>query len=217
MNQLAGRQAFVLGSGPGSAPPPGGFAGWFTMTVNASQILLAAWGNQVPDYTIFNNQLLTNQRKNCVAARSLLKGKRTRNLVVIKEYRSVWRTRLTRLPFTRLRLFLLQYRYARFSTITPRQRSAIVSSVLGADIPEQIKPSSGIFLAFLALHLGASRVLMSGFSLTQDGHAYNTLNLRREHAGEDRELLARAIAAGLPIYTNSREFSLESNVPFLGK
>lgn len=206
-NELAGRQAYVLGSGPGSAPPPGDLAAWSIMTVNASQVLLDAWGVHVPHYTLFNIELLSRKGGSCEAARALLKGRRTRRLVVIEDPGLVWRTKL--------RLFLLRYRYDGFSAMTPRQRIQIVSSVLGADISEQSKPSNGIFLAFLALHMGASRVLMSGFSFTQKGHAYNTLGHRRKHVDEDRDLLARAIAADLPICTNSRQFSFESGVPFL--
>jgi len=76
-------------------------------------------------------------------------------------------------------------------------------------------PSNGIFLALLALHLGARRILMSGFSLSRTGHAYNTLNLRRVHIEGDTLALRRIAGLGLPIFTNDERFSRESGLPLI--
>ena len=105
------------------------------------------------------------------------------------------------------------YQPAALTMMPKGRREQITKNVLGPDAIKAGKPSNGVFLALLALHQGASLALMSGFSLTQGGHRYNSLGLPREHADADRQLLAMAVRQGLPVSTTDEKFSSESGVP----
>ena len=94
-------------------------------------------------------------------------------------------------------------------------RGRIMQGLLGDAYDERQPPSNGVFLALLALHLGANRILMSGFSLSKTGHAYNTLNLDRRHLDGDTAALRRIVALGLPVFTNDERFSRESGLPLI--
>ena len=56
---------------------------------------------------------------------------------------------------------------------------------------------------------------MTGFSLTQDGLAYNDMNMKRSHANDDKEIILKIIEKKLPIFTNDLVFSNESGLPVL--
>jgi hypothetical protein len=113
-----------------------------------------------------------------------------------------------------IRLALLGYRYERLIFLSPEQRAAVIRDVLGE---KDIKPSNGVFLAALALYLGSPRVVVSGFSFTTAGHAYNDLNLPRNHVNADATALTAAVTRGLPIFTNDPVFAKESGLPLIGQ
>jgi hypothetical protein len=92
-----------------------------------------------------------------------------------------------------------------------------MQKLLGDAYDASKPPSNGIFLALLALHLGASRILMSGFSLSRIGHAYNTLDLPRRHVDGDTLALRRIVQSGLPIFTNDERFARESGLPLISR
>ncbi|RVB97294.1 hypothetical protein EN883_34785, partial [Mesorhizobium sp. M7A.F.Ca.AU.002.06.1.1] len=56
-------------------------------------------------------------------------------------------------------------------------------------------------------------VVVSGFSLSQAGHGYDSRNAFRYHADEDADLLRRVARRGEPIYAEDRDFARESGLP----
>jgi hypothetical protein len=139
-----------------------------------------------------------------------LRGRSTDNLVVVS-HEIGFKHRL----LIALRLRWLGYGYRSLTVLHMRSRGQILQAMLGDAYQAANPPSNGIFLALLALHLGASRVLMSGFSLTRTGHAYNELNLQRRHVDGDTLALNRVAAMKLPVFTNDERFAHESGLPLI--
>jgi hypothetical protein len=208
---LKGRQVFALGSAPDSFPPPAGSGAWSIVTVNGSQAVLERLGLPVtPVMSLMNRSVLKSTIVSGVAAREVLRRLSTDNLVVVSH--EVTRKQYLLIAF---RLWWLRYRYRSLTVLDMSHRSRIMQGLLGDGYDERDPPSNGVFLCLLALHLGASRILMSGFSLSRTGHAYNNLNLRRRHLDGDRLALRRIVALKLPIFTNDERFSRESGVPLI--
>lgn len=198
---LAGA-VLVLGSGP-NARPPSDYQNRILLTVNASQIIARRWGQKVPYITLLGSSVLNNDPAN-IEAKEMMKRGHTENLIVIKGNLEEEKARL--------RLRKLGYTYQSIQFLTKDDRAQILSDLLGIPITEKTKPSNGVFLALLAVHLGARQVLMTGFSLSQNGHAYNNKGRPRAHAPEDRIVLARAMEINLPIFTNDPNFAQESGL-----
>ena len=206
-----GRQVFALGSAPESFPPPAEGGAWAIITVNASQAILERLGlPATPMLSLMNRSVLKSTIRSGIAAREVLRGLSTENLVVVSHEV----TRKQRLIIA-LRLWGLRYRYRSLTVLDMSHRSRIMQELLGDAYDERMPPSNGIFLALLALHLGASRILMSGFSLSKTGHAYNELNLARGHLDGDTAALRRIVVLGLPIFTNDERFAGESGLPLM--
>lgn len=113
----------------------------------------------------------------------------------------------------RIRLAVLGYSYARIYLMSEEVRLKVVADAVGRYIGREGRPSNGVLLALLCLHLGNSIVVMTGFSLSQSGHSYNDKGRVRNHANADREVLADALARGARIYTNDPAFASESGLP----
>ena len=208
---FTGRQVFALGSAPDSFPPPSGTGIWSVATVNGSQAVLERLGlPATPVVTLMNRSVLKSSIRTGIAAREVLRGRSTGNLIVISHKVSAKQRALIA-----LRLWWLRYRYRSLTVLDLRQRGEILEQLLGDAYDAAQPPSNGVFLALLALHLGAHRILMSGFSLSKGGHAYNDLNLRRGHLDGDTAALRRIVDAGLPIFTNDERFSRESGLPLM--
>lgn len=206
-----GHKIFALGSAPDSFPPPAHSGTWQVVTVNGSQAVLERLGlHAAPIMTLMNRSILKSSIASGVAARRVLRGRSTDHLVVMS-HESNDKQRL----IIALRLWWLGYRYRSLTVLDMRQRNQIMAALLGDIYDESKPPSNGIFLALLALYLGASRILMSGFSLSRAGHAYNTLDLPRRHLDADALALERIVALGLPIYTNDGRFARESGLPLI--
>jgi O-antigen ligase len=210
---FSGRQVFALGSAPDSFPPPEGSGPWLAATVNGSQAVLERLGMPaIPVMTLMNRSVLKSSIVSGVAARKVLRGLSTDHLVVMSHKVSS-RHRLLIV----LRLWWLGYRYRSLTVLDVRERSHVMEKLLGDGYDASKPPSNGIFLALLVLHLGASRILMSGFSLSQAGHVYNKLDLPRRHLDGDALALRRIVASGLPVYTNDERFSRESGLPLISQ
>ncbi|MEP9388928.1 hypothetical protein [Mesorhizobium sp. KR9-304] len=196
--------ALVIGSGPGAKLPDGFNDAWTIATVNASQVVASSMGCGSPDLTLFGNAVLQKRPVNR-EAQSVLRGLSTGTVI--------WQTRRTHL---RIRLAMLGYSYSRISVLDEARRIEIVSSAVGRRVTHAERPSNGILLALLCLHMGSSIVVMTGFSLTQAGHAYNDKGRVRNHVDADNMVLAEALARGARIYTSDPLFSSESGIPLFG-
>ncbi len=146
---------FLLGSAPDPTPPIGAPEDWNLVTVNGSQITAAAWGME-PTLTLFGLTFLRTTTANR-EARKVLVGLSTTDLLCVGDPRHYFQYKFI--------TWRLRYRYERLTILTPQERDKITKSVIGSDRGTSCKPSNGIFLALLCLHLGASCVVMSGFSL----------------------------------------------------
>jgi len=197
--------AFVLGSAPGPAPPRDPSRSWTLATVNGSQVVAARWGLK-PTITLFGFSFVQTTPANA-ETRKVLSGQCTSQLLCIGARKHYFHYRRVARQ--------LGYSYDRLTTITPKDRADITRRVIGVSDDETGRASNGIFLALLCLHLGASEVVMAGFSLTRHGHAYNDKGHFREHIDADRAVLARALQAGLRIATNDPRFSAESGLPLV--
>lgn len=197
---LSGR-AFVLGSAPRSSPPAE-TRGWTYATVNGSQAVLGRWGLR-PDVALFGRTWRRFTPAN-LSAREAIAGMGAGHLICVGHARNYY--------FYRRTARKLPYAYDRMTMLTPELRLEIVGRTLGAGFDLSEKLSNGVILALLCLDRGASEVAMSGFSLTQNGHAYNDRSLPRQHVDADRLGLAEIRRLGLPVHTNDEAFAQESGL-----
>lgn len=192
----------VLGSAPG-AIPPADLERRRLLTVNASQVIAEGWGRQRPEMTLFGTTVLGLRPANR-AAQQVLKRRGTGCLVrmtdgsttVIHDF-NLWR---------------MQYIADRVVPLDIAARRGLLANLVGDAIAQRYKPSNGVYLAALALALGATDIVMAGFSLTSAGHAYNSANHPRNHVDADREVLLALVAAGLSITTTSQDFAADSGL-----
>jgi hypothetical protein len=201
-----GGPCFVLGSAPSALWPDERFAAWTLLTVNAAQAVAPAPGSE-PDITLMSGQMLGNEPVNREAKR-VLRGRSTGELWLIE--RGISAAAAAAL------LREMDFTYRALRLITPRQRSRITHRQLGIDASAgsgEQKISTGTFAALLALEQGATAIVLSGFSLSDAGHAYNRLGHKRYHVDSDRAALQVAVERRLPIYTVCPDFSQASGVP----
>lgn len=199
------RPAIVLGSGPNSRPPADA-RDWALLTVNGSQALSAGWPVSDPDMTLFGTTVL-GMRKSNRAAQAVLRGRHTRLLVMVRDGSN---------PLVHsFNLWRIGYRHDRRVLLSTAQRADLFEAVLGKSLGSVAKPSNGIFLVLIALHLGAPKVLMTGFSLSKAGHGYNASNHPRNHAGADADILAELVRREAPVFANDPDFARESGLRLL--
>ena len=196
----------VLGSAPKPSVPVGFDEAWTFMTVNASQSSVQHWKFS-PSFTIMSDQMFGDRPVN-LEGKEAVKGRRTGRLILIKRGYPV--------SETIKKLQALNYRYDELIVIGHWERSHIAHKVLGGYVVigmgEQ-KISTGIFAAIMASFLGAAPVILSGFSFSAHGHAYNEFQRKRSHIHIDQAALFIAQKKGLPFYAADAEFSFESGLP----
>ncbi len=134
-----------------------------------------------------------------------MRGRKTRTLLLFDRGKLI--------DNQRLKLLMLGYSYDRVVFISTADRIDWIRDATGIEPVD--KPSNGVAAAFLCASLGAKKIVMTGFSLTKEGHAYNTKNRERAHVAGDREALKLAVSRNVPIVTNQNDFSAESGVPLL--
>jgi len=192
-------KALVLGSGPNPIIPDDyDPATWSLVTINASQ---ASVPHLTPDITLLGASTLRNKPAN-VEAKQALRGLRTGSLILFKGRQMPDRKRF--------RLLRIGYSYRQVTFLRLSERARWNQEVMGID--PSIRPSNGVSTAALCCWLGARTIVMTGFSLTKEGHAYNNKNRERAHVGDDRIALRRMIDLGLPVYTTQSDFAEESGL-----
>jgi hypothetical protein len=194
----------VVGSAPEASLPQRFDQSWTVATVNASQTTAAALGCHIPDLTLFGAAVMKGKPVN-LEAQEALRGLRTKTAIGFEGRRHY--------SATRFKLAAIGYSYDSFYFMPPAMRLRIISDAIGEEVQHKAKPSNGVFLALLCLRMGSTAAVMTGFSLTKAGHAYNEKERARRHVDEDRIVLMKAIARGAPIFTADPAFSRESGVP----
>ncbi len=199
-------KTLVLGSAPGSLLPTGFDKTWSLLTINASQVALKD-ELVTPDFTLFGTSTLRNKPTNR-EAKEVLRGRKTKTLILFDRGKFI--------DNQRLKLFRLGYSYERVVFLSTDERLHWIRDATGIQVKDNTqKPSNGVAAAFLCASAGVKKIVLTGFSLTKEGHAYNNKNRERAHVHGDRTALQLAIKRGLPLHTNDKEFSEESGVPLI--
>jgi hypothetical protein len=200
--------ALVMGSAPNFRLPQGHDANWVLVTVNASQLLAERFGLPVPDIAVIRRGILVDASEQDFYKRDLLKGRQAKHLII-----PVWPDHEDKLK-AGCRSF--DYRYDTLQALTKWQLATIVRTLSGkypVGRGWHRKISTGAFAIVLARFAGFSPIVVSGFSLSQGGHGYDSRNAFRYHADEDADLLRRMARRGEPIYAEDSAFAAESGLP----
>jgi hypothetical protein len=108
------------------------------------------------------------------------------------------------------------YSYDHVKVINRFKRMAMYEAVMGdlnVEIDDNMKFSNGITAVFYAILSDAKVVIISGINPDSSGHVYNDANLKRLHAGTDKQILQALIDRGYPIYTADHEVAKNSGLP----
>ncbi|UCI05688.1 hypothetical protein [Mesorhizobium sp. B1-1-8] len=200
--------ALVMGSAPNFRLPEGYDADWALVTVNASQLLAETFGLPVPDVALIRRGILVGEGEQDFYKRDLLKGRQAKHLII-----PVWPDVEDKLK-AGCRTF--NYRYDTLQALTQWQLANIIWRLSGKYHVSRRwhrKISTGVFAIMLARFAGFAPVVVSGFSLSQAGHGYDTRNAFRYHADEDAALLRLVVGRGEPIYAEDRDFAAETGLP----
>ncbi|TPI12458.1 hypothetical protein FJW06_17000 [Mesorhizobium sp. B4-1-3] len=201
--------ALVMGSAPNFRLPEGYDADWALVTVNASQLLAETFGLPVPDVAVIRRGILVGGGEQDCYKRDLLKGRQAKHLII-----PVWADVEDKLKVG-CRSF--NYQYDTLQALTKWQLANIVWRLSGKYHLSRRwhrKISTGAFAILLARFAGFAPVVVSGFSLSQAGHGYDTRNAFRYHADEDAALLRLVVRRGEPIYAEDRDFAAETGLPW---
>ncbi|MBZ9654685.1 membrane-anchored protein [Phyllobacterium lublinensis] len=202
----------VVGSAPVSTVPAGFGDRFHVITVNGSQTVLDKWGIEVPDATFMQFNQVEGQTTNALHVRKVLNGKRTGLLYVVR-----WPKSLESLEKG---LAAFNYAYDDVKMVNRLKRMAMYEAVMGGlnvEIDDDMKFSNGITAVFYAIVSGAKAVIISGINPDSSGHVYNDANLKRLHAGTDKQILQALIDRGYPIYTADPNVARASGVPLWKK
>ncbi|MBZ9919083.1 hypothetical protein LB579_15290 [Mesorhizobium sp. BR1-1-7] len=200
--------ALVMGSAPNFRLPQGHDADWALVTVNASQLLAETVGLPVPDIAVIRRGIFVDASEQDFYKRDLLRGRQAKHLII-----PVWPDVEDKLK-AGCRTF--DYHYETLQALTKWQLASVVWQLSGKYHMFRgwhRKISTGAFAIILARFAGFAPVVVSGFSLSQAGHGYDTRNAFRYHANEDAALLRRVVRRGEPIYAEDKEFATESGLP----
>ncbi|MBZ9943602.1 hypothetical protein LB533_21170 [Mesorhizobium sp. BR1-1-13] len=200
--------ALVMGSAPNFRLPQGHDADWALVTVNASQLLAETVGLPVPDIAVIRRGIFVDASEQDFYKRDLLRGRQAKHLII-----PVWPGVEDKLK-AGCRTF--DYRYETLQALTKWQLANVVWQLSGKYHMFRgwhRKISTGAFAIILARFAGFAPVVVSGFSLSQAGHGYDTRNAFRYHADEDAALLRRVVRRGEPIYAEDKDFAAETGLP----
>lgn len=198
----------VVGSAPLSTVPAGFSSHFHVITVNGSQSVLDKWGIEVPDATFMQFNQVEGQTTNAIHVRQVLTGRRTGLLYVVR-----WPKNFDALQKG---LAAFNYSYGDLKMVNRLKRMAMYEAVMGGlnvEIDDEMKFSNGITAVFYAIISGARAVIISGINPDSSGHVYNDANLKRLHAGTDKQILQALIERGYPIYTADFEVAEASGLP----
>ncbi len=198
-----GRSCVVLGSSP--SPHLASLHDFDLVCVNSSGRVALALRLPQPILTVLGGFKLVKSRY--LEDREAMRGLRTRSLLVIRTLRP--------LPVDEARRVLegLDYRYEALKTISHAFREHMVRKITGTSVVKQ--PSTGIFAVCYALASGAPEVILSGISLTLNGHYYSDRNRSRMHLEEDTAALIALRERGWPVKTSEPDLSRLTGVPLI--
>ena len=200
--------ALVMGAAPNFRLPAGHDAGWALVTINASQLLAETFDLPAPDIALIRRGILVSQGDQDIYKRQLLKGRKVKHLIV-----PVWSGDEKELE-AGCRSF--DYEFQTLQTLSKWQLANVLLQISGKYFLRphwHRKISTGAFAIALARYAGFAPVVVSGFSLSEGGHGYDTRNAFRYHANEDADLLRRMVRHNEPVFAEDRAFATESGLP----
>ena len=198
----------VVGSAPVSTMPAGFSEHFHIVTVNGSQSILGTWGVDAPDATFMQFNQVEGQTTNALHVRKVLNGKRTGLLYVVRWSKS--------LALLQTGLAAFNYAYDDVKVVNRFKRMAMYEAVMGGlnvEIDDNMKFSNGITAIFYAILSGAKAIIITGINPDSSGHVYNDANLKRLHAGTDKQILQALIDRGYPLFTADVEVAYASGLP----
>lgn len=202
--------ALVAGSAPNPERPANVDAHWFRVSVNASQLLFDKFDLPPPDLTIVRPRIkLRGPAQD--AAWAVLKGRSTGHLVPL----------IKRPGDVGISEFIVGKDYSA-SAVTELgyvYKAAIVAEISGrylisAGWAANRDISNGLFAVLLALKLGASHVVMSGFSFQTGWNYAGNARGRRGHVVADRIICRAIVERGLPVYSSDPDFAKRTGLRF---
>lgn len=206
------RPVVVVGSAPVSHKPIGWGTNFITITVNGSQSVIESWGAKTPEITFMMYNQIYGTTPNAVAVRGVLTGRSTGTLYVIPWEKND-RERLEK------GLCAFDYKYDRLQLVDRYERMALLDRVAGLrswDIDVHSRCSNGMLAVLFALYNGAPAVIITGINPNSAGHSYNKAGLARQHVQMDKELIAKLLSDGRPIFTADPAVSADLGIPLWG-
>lgn len=199
----------VVGSAPVSHKPADLDSTFRVVTINGSQSVTKSWGIDAPDVTLVQFNQIEGTNTNAVEVRRVLSGERTGRLFVLL-WRKDDRARLEN------GLAAFDYRYDMLTIVDRYERMALLDRVVrtkSLELDADSKCSNGINAVLFALYNGATAVIITGINPGSGGHAYNKVNLSRQHVRMDQEILTRLLQQGYPIFTTDPVVSETIGLP----
>lgn len=195
--------AVVLGSAPDPTPIPFQPDQHQLLCVNAAGSSAVALGLPRPTITFLTpHKLFIDEVAEC---KNALSGLECRHTVLMRGKNE------PELEELKAMLFEIDYRSEEVSVIAKADRLPVVQEVTG--IQEWSgnrydgKVSNGIFVTCFALYHGVPEVILSGISLTKQGHNYGDSVRYRNHSKADEIALEGIAALGHPVATTEPELA----------
>lgn len=200
--------ALVVGSAPHPEKPIGVSADWFRISINASQLVLDHFGLPPPNLTIMQPKIKVEDEGR-TAYWQVLRGHRTDHVLFIVNNKNDGS----------IASFLAEngYHTDKITFVSHLVRKAVVTQIskryLGLPHENERSVSNGIFAVMLALKLGASQVVMSGFSLHDGWFHAPDLQAPRKHQRLDRLACQIMVKRRLPVFTSDPAFASQTGLP----
>lgn len=210
------RPCLVLGSAPNPHLPT--ISNYDLICVNSSGLIAKELGLGKPKLTVMGGFKLVHP--NLEEDRKVLHGLSTEYLILIRHTLPIPRVEAEKL------LAALNYHYQQFLTVDFWDRACMIRKVTGKRLGGEDTPnasrqgtpnmaSNGIFAACYALYHGAPEIILSGISLTKDGHYYSEQNRRRRHTSFDLTAIKSMVERGWPVKTSEPELAELTGLPLV--
>ena len=197
---LAGRSWLIFGAAPEPVLPrsPEEYALVF---INNAALTARRLGLPDPDLTIRSRREHAEE----------LRGFQTRNLL--------WLTRKSRLLAPLAVRRSVPMRIGRLHVLSLDERDALVDHVFSEGIRSagpMGKPSTGVTAVAYALFCGVPHIVLTGVSVSQDGHSYDARGAKHLHREEDRYALAEIARRKLAVKTSEAKLHEATGLPLVG-
>lgn len=207
-----GRPCLVLCSAPDPRVPRVLPPDLVLLCVNCAGYSAERLGLPRPDVTLLRTKKLVAEEK--AQDRKALRGLSTRHLILVQHQERVSKLEL----FERV-MREIDFTYETLCVISKSIRARRIASVTGVEFGQgsrdESKVSSGVAGACLALSLGATEVVMAGFSLDSDGLSYVEHAHKRYHLKPDAAAIEHMRTLGLPIRTSEPRAAELTGLPLV--